>query len=271
MIEIRKHGNVLKTDENGYLISDASLEKIIPPWDMAVSFIKDAYIKHLGQQLHSVYIRGSVARGLAVEGLSDLDSLAFLHGFPPQERENLDWANQVSKQYLERFPFSDRPEMQIKWIGPLLDNLEDKGISLKLEYVCVHGKDIIPQIPPVKIKALVKNSAFGSDYISRIVQQVHDKVEGDVEAEQITSKCRWICKRFLRAGLSLVMSRANVFTRDLYYCYELFSKFYPQQEPAMLKALQLALNPTDNVNELIPFIDEFGEFLALEADAIFGL
>ena len=266
MTEIRKHGAILATDDDGYLIPDASLDKIVPPWDAAVDFIKEAYIEHLGDRLHSVYVRGSVARGLAVEGISDLDSVALVHGNPPQARERLSWAGEVREKYLKRFPFSDRPEIWIDWVGPLLDNLEDKGMSLKLEYVCVHGEDVVARIPPVQLKALAKKVKLRREYIESIVGEVREDVAKSEHPEFVKKECKWICKRFLRAGSRLVIARTQKYTRDLYYCYELFSNVYPQQEPLMRRALELALNPTTDANELIPLVDELGAFLAQEAD-----
>ena len=64
----------------------------------------------------------------------------------------------------------------------------------------------------------------------------------------------------------LVVSRAQVFSRDLYYCYELFAKFYPQQEATMRQALEFALNPTENKEILIPFVERLGGFLSQEAN-----
>lgn len=38
----------------------------------------------------------------------------------------------------------------------------------------------------------------------------------------------------------------------------------------MWQALEFAINPTGNVDQLLPFVEEFGDFLAQEADAVFG-
>ncbi len=264
MIKIQKHGAVLSTDKDGYLIPDVSLDKIVPPWDEAVNFIKRAYIKHLGKRLHSVYIRGSVARGLAVEGISDLDSFALLRGNPPKKKNELDWTKQVSEQYMKRFPFSARPEIWFNREEPFCKNLEGKW-WLKLNAVCVHGENLIPRIPPVKLETIAANLKFQSDYISEIVSYFHEGIK-DPEPEQTKAYCTWICKRFLRAGMALVVSRAKVFSRDLYYCYELFAKFYPQEEATMRQALEYALNPTENTEILLPFVERLGGFLSQEAD-----
>ena len=66
--------------------------------------------------------------------------------------------------------------------------------------------------------------------------------------------------------MALVVSRAKVFSRDLYYCYELFAKFYPQEEATIRQALEYALNPTENKERLLPFIKRLGEFLSQKAD-----
>lgn len=209
MIEIQKHGAVLRADADGYLIPDVSLDNIVPPWDDAVNFVKEAYIEHLGESLHSVYIRGSVARGLAVEGISDLDSFALVHGNPPEMENDRDWAKQVSAEYMKRFPFSHRPEIWFEPEEPFSENLEEKW-WLKLGVVCIYGEDLIPRIPPIRFETVVDAFQFQRDYITRIVGRIHEGAEKNSEPEGIKTGCRWICKRFLRAGMSLVMARAKV-------------------------------------------------------------
>ena len=66
--------------------------------------------------------------------------------------------------------------------------------------------------------------------------------------------------------MALVISRAKVFSRDLYYCYELFAKFYPQEEATMRQALEYALNPRENKEILLSFVERLGGFLSQEAD-----
>jgi len=205
----------------------------------------------------------------AVEGTSDLDSFALVHGNPPETENDRDWVKQVSEKYMKRFPFSHRPEIWFEPEEPFSENLEEKW-WLKLGAVCIYGENLIPRIPQVKLETVVADSQFQRNYIIRIVDRVYEGAEQYPEPEGIKTGCRWICKRFLRAGMSLVMARAKVLTRDLYYCYEAFAKFYPQQDAAMWQALEYAINPTGNAEELLPLVKELGDFLAQEADAVFG-
>lgn len=73
---IRRIGAYLVADEDGYLPSPAGTA-IAAPWSAAVESLVAAYLAEWGQDLHSIYVRGSVARGLALVGVSDLDSFAF--------------------------------------------------------------------------------------------------------------------------------------------------------------------------------------------------
>ncbi|MCY3720854.1 MAG: hypothetical protein OXG97_01385 [Candidatus Poribacteria bacterium] len=132
-------------------------------------------------------------------------------------------------------------------------------------------ENLIPRIPLVKPETVVADSQFQRNYITRIVHQIYEGAEKNPEPERIKMGCRWICKRFLRAGMILVLSRSKAFTRDLYYCYEEFAKFYPEQDAAMWQALEYAINPTGNVEEFLPLVKELGDFLAQEADAVFGV
>lgn len=76
MIEIAEYGGVYVVGSDGLLVPEGSRDNIVAPWSEAVDFLVRGYREILGEHLHSVYIRGSVARGLAVEGLSDLDTTA---------------------------------------------------------------------------------------------------------------------------------------------------------------------------------------------------
>ena len=65
--------------------------------------------------------------------------------------------------------------------------------------------------------------------------------------------------------MELVMVREQRYTRDLYLCYESFAKHYSEQEEAMYRALELALNPVVS-RETERFVETFGAWLDGEAE-----
>lgn len=65
-------------DECGYLVNDAKLHKIQPEFEQLIDLTRKTFVESLGGSMHSCYLTGSVPRGLAVNGLSDLDAFAIL-------------------------------------------------------------------------------------------------------------------------------------------------------------------------------------------------
>ena len=76
-IEIRKTGSYFDTDSEGYLINPASMTKIQEEWKPIVNDVVKTYKEQFGDDLISVYLRGSVSKGEAVAGISDIDSFAY--------------------------------------------------------------------------------------------------------------------------------------------------------------------------------------------------
>src|SRR5688572_33403162 len=77
-VQIQPKGSYFQTDENGFLINPASAGKVQEKWKPLINDIAEAYKTKYGEKLKNVYIRGSVAKGEAVEGVSDIDTFAYV-------------------------------------------------------------------------------------------------------------------------------------------------------------------------------------------------
>ena len=88
-------------------------------------------------------------------------------------------------------------------------------------------------------------------------------LNGDLSAKAVM-------KTIIRTGFELVMEQQEVYTTDLYLCYQCFSAIYSAQEPQMRRALHYFLNPPDQASELFPFVKRFGIWLekVLENDLL---
>ncbi|TAF50604.1 MAG: hypothetical protein EAZ61_12290 [Oscillatoriales cyanobacterium] len=60
------------------------------------------------------------------------------------------------------------------------------------------------------------------------------------------------------------MERDRSYTPDLYYCYERFSIYFPNQQARMKKALELAIVPSSNRPGIILFLRDFGCWLTTQ-------
>jgi hypothetical protein len=264
LYDILPIGKVLVTESSGSLVSQSSLENIVAPWKQAVDNIVQLYEGYFSKNLHSVYVRGSVSRGTAIEFFSDIDTLAILH--TPLSKKDYNWANKEHKKLEEAYPFATAISHDfILYDEVIMKNNQITGLSfsyaftIKIQSVCVYGDnlaDILPDFKPNKSTAL-----YLLTNLNFIFSQIKKAFSSGLEEDRIRLLCRWVSKILIRNAFLLVMEKEGVFTRDLYPCCNIFLKHFPDQELKIKKALQYAVNPISDTMEISQFIDSFGAWL----------
>lgn len=268
MTEILKIGRLLKTDKDGFIVSESTVDKLKSPWKEAVWEIKQTYLDWLGSAVHSIYVRGTVSRGEALEGISDIDTFAVITKKP--EEVDRSWVKDARKELERKYHFSTGIEIDFISHDELFesDDLFNDRFTIKTQSACIYGEDLAQKIEP--FHADLKTASHFHRNLEKILENAKRGISNNPDKEDVKGWCRWVAKRIIRAGFVLVMDKEQAFTRDLYPSYECFSKYYPEQEPNMKMALDLAINPTDNVAGLTDFLDTFGNWMAEEVEKKFS-
>ena len=282
MNKILEIGEILETNDAGFIVNHTGIEKIIDPWKPVVEAVREGYLSHLGDNLHSVYIRGSIARGLGREFVSDVDSIAVVK---EEKVSELTWAQRLSKELTGRFPFCTGVEIVCLAYDDLINADDEYNASwrmmLKTQCVCIFGDDLARQLPDYRLGA---EAVVHANDIRRPIERLAD----DIRALRLIARlpfptrllkslrggygpvvslgCAEIMKRILRTGFELVMEEERVYTRDLYPCYRIFSKHFPDKEESMRRALELAVNPTSDPEEVLRYLEDFGPWLIATAE-----
>lgn len=254
---------VLQTDENGFIISDSDISKITSPWKEAVNEMKDILLKEIGEdKIHSIYVVGSVSRGLAKERESDIDTITMVKR---KEGLNKSWISEAQDYLKMKYPFSTKFEFSIipldEFIKP--DEYFKGKLILKTSAVCIYGKDISQDIKP--IKADTQTAYRLSKNLDRDIETAKMWINKRSESQDI----KWIMKRVVRSGYMLVMDKEKTFTVDLQPSYEAFAKHYPNEASQMKKALELATDSSESKEAIIKFLNEFGNWLVKEIEKKF--
>lgn len=257
-IKIQKIGKVLKIDKDGFLIKKASLKLIELDWLKAVKTTVDKYKKEFGVNINSIYVRGSIAQGTAIKGISDLDMIIIFNKIVSEKDEKI--ALKIERMLKKEFPL-------IKYYNINLTTLEkvknSKKLSffLKIQSVCVYGQDASVELPKVKPG---KDTAIHSSYLKLIFENRRAEILKIKNKEQIKNSCSALMKVILRVGYELIAKKEKAFTRDLYFCYKGFIKYYPEKNEEMYKVLDLALNPTSDKKEIFNIMIIFEDWLMNE-------
>ncbi|QIZ70295.1 hypothetical protein [Oxynema aestuarii] len=274
MSRLVKMGRLWPTDARGYLINECGTDRIASPWTELVEVWKALCLKALDDRAVSLYLRGSVPRGEAIARISDLDGVVILQENYPLEaaRSQL---QAIGRHLQQRYQFCHRVETSALsetalQISPSSPAPGWWSSLLKTQGLCVWGRDFNPILPPVKPdRALVTYAVSLKDDLVQTLDFLRNLSPGQLNFDrQVRRRCRWICRRLVRAGFELVMVREGIYTRDLYLSYEYFARAFPQWERQMYKAVQLAIFPTGDRAGLLLFLAGFGAELADRTEGI---
>ncbi|XXM72406.1 nucleotidyltransferase [Lysinibacillus sphaericus] len=264
MTIIKEMGRFCPEDHNGYIINDASLLNIHPEFIKVIEDTVEHYKTHLKEDLHSIYIRGSIPRGLGIEGVSDLDTIALTT--KTAHEMDLGWVEDSERYLNSKYQCVDGVEFSFYSIDEVLntDHFSIIPFMIKTHSVCVWGEDARGHLPEYKADIMIGNEHLVN--LKRQIDQAKEDLDGNDDKEDIVDCCRWIMKIIVRAGLALVIDKESKYTRDLYPAYTLFAKHYPEKEPEMKQALHYAVNPVEDPDEVLAFLEGMGSWMKKEAE-----
>ncbi len=275
VIEPRRIGEFLTTDENGYVQPDVAREKIPAHWRPAVDSIVQALLDT--GRVESVYLRGSAPRGLVLDSLSDLDVVYLLKAGTVESgpvESGLDGTETSLADMVRRnFPFICGVEFlrltkaRLNRIAPPLSRPYFQML-LKTQSLFLGGSDVTRDIAPFRPDIEMVSHVFELLWDFR---QIREYLTPDRTAREVREARQWFARRLVRSGLEVTMTRSGLFTRDLYLCYEQFAEFYPGSASRMYSVLVNSLNGHEDAlacEDLVALLHSEGAALARQGNKI---
>ncbi len=252
----------MEIDQDGCLVNETAKENITGKWKDIVDEAIEVYGRHLGDALHSLYLRGSVARGKAIDGVSDVDTIAILNSSPDELAVlDLSWTKVEQAALHEKYPFQTRVEFYFLSKDDI--SFTDQFI-IQSQSVCIYGEDISEGVGKILFSRSTILKLIDENKINTKIENARSTIKESDDSRKIAKMTSWIAKRFLRVGVLLAALKEPTYTRDLYPSYELFAAQYPEKADDMHQALEYAINPTKNKEESLAFIDTLGSWLIEE-------
>ncbi len=259
---LRPMGSVLKTDENGYLISETSPEKIQKEFLPVINDSIELGKKMLGDELHSIYLRGSAAKGELVKGISDLDFKFIIQNEPSAE---------LKATLKAAFDELAKTHPEVIKIDQGLTSLErfNRGRNPlnKYQTICMYGEDLSKNLPPLKPG---KETRTASKVVLKDIADVLPLLENETNPAVIKKESIKICKQIIRSAHDLVAEKLQRFTRDIYPAYEGAIQVYPEQKTLLHRIAEIAVFGSTNKQELVSLIQQSKAFIEPELITVFG-
>ncbi|MEO0931937.1 MAG: hypothetical protein AAFY14_15030, partial [Pseudomonadota bacterium] len=186
---------------------------------------------HYGDALISVALRGSVARGTDVIGVSDLDLVLFLSGASDR------FALQSSLM----------PGLRIETALVNADTFPIGGSDAWMRFILalsgwhVWGVDIIATLPPPHLGPHAMAHLPRAD---RWLAGWQVYWADETDAADRKDICQWLMKRIVRSLMESQMLRLGAYSRDIYPCAQTAAAAFPDQQSAIWQAAEYAIAPT---------------------------
>jgi hypothetical protein len=231
-------GRLLPRDAQGHLLSDAHADRIPTQLQPLTGLLVGLFQDEFGDDLHSVYARGSIVRGHYRPGFSDILTWAVRRDGPPEF---------VVLDHLEGIISAQFDELAgVEMAHVSLEGLQRANpftrMLLSTQSACLHGASVLSDLGrfragPDTWHACLRIRAIVDDLLAN---------GSDAPGEDMA----WLCTQVVRAGLECHAAEHGQYTRDLYPCYAMFSAFHPEHAALMWEVFCRAVDPIDDARAL---------------------
>ncbi|GLV86091.1 hypothetical protein Slala03_57800 [Streptomyces lavendulae subsp. lavendulae] len=255
-------------DAYGYFEREGSLGRIQPAFADLVAAARSRIAEAYGSRLHSAYLYGSVPRGTARPGRSDLDLLIALHGEPAHDDRDI--AEVLGQGLDQDFPEIDGVGVLLYGTDRLLSEQERYDLGWFLACLCTPllGDDLAEHLPRYRPDAVLARETNGD--LDRVLPRWRERFEAASEPADYRRLSRAFARHLVRTGFTLVMPRWGGWTSDLTESAEVFARYYPQRAAQMRAAAVVALAPVEDPAVVRRYVEDLGPWLAGEYTARYG-
>lgn len=272
-------------DTDGYIAREGSLRRVTrefaPVVAAAARRITEAFgVPGAAGGLHGAYLYGSVPRGTAVPGVSDLDLLVVLDRAPGEADRAA--ARSLDAALDAAFPQVDGVGTVLAEAGTALSPLERHDLGFFIACLCTPllGADLAERLPRYRPVSLLAKETNGD--LALVLPRWRERA-GTTEtgttktaaAGQRRALSRAVARRLVRTGFTLVMPRWGGWTSDMELSAELFGHYYPEwTHPGRAAQLATAASegraPTGDPAVLAMMLDDLAPWLLAEYTGLHG-
>lgn len=238
-------------DELGRIINLSATSKIPNHYRAAVDDAVQSALRGFPGEIHSMYIYGSVPRGTARPGESDLDVSALLYDEPTAARE--DEFAKIAQGVVARHPIITKLDYDVG--GLLLATSPEQRYGWHYWLKCcsanLWGEDITLRMEP-HVPCLELAHGINGDIASRV-----DKALRGLTEENVKERSSAIAKKLARTAYSLIAAEDRSWHTDIQRCAAAFVNHHPGYTEQMALLVEIAINGA-SVATLRSLLDGFG-------------
>jgi hypothetical protein len=247
-----------RLDPEGYIRPEVDLANLQPEYQGVPDAAADLLADEFGPRLHSAYLYGSVARGNAVPGRSDVDLIAVLLAAPTDEDRVR--ADRVARALVERFPVLFSAGVGLTHLQEVRSPAQRYSgqVFLRELAVPIWGQDLRPSLPRTKPSAAVA-AGFHAD-THAVLARARQELGTSTDPEVIRRACRIAARRMVQVAFAVVMAREGVWATVLEEQAAAVGAAFPQWAEAARRAAEQGRRPVADAGVVRELLDTFGRW-----------
>ncbi len=247
-------------DQSGYVICYVSVDKVEPKFRPVLDDTVERLVSSLGHKLHSIYLHGSIGRGEAVYGQSDLDVSVIT-------REKLDKEKNQELVEIERDISKNHESVTtLEFDMGTLKSVKNNEYEWQfwLKHLCgwLWGVDLRDKINPYK-----PSLAVGLEMNKDIADKLNE-CNRELSAKNAHIIGKSIARKILRTHYSLICEKDNSFYNSLDLIAETLMKFYKSKTEEIGSALLMTKGSDIDQRSVRALVSGYGKCVANELAAL---
>ncbi|ELP5727566.1 nucleotidyltransferase domain-containing protein [Vibrio vulnificus] len=221
-------------DKQGFIFNAYSPTHIQPEFKTVVDAVVAELLSQLPDHIDGIYLYGSVARGNAVAGHSDLDISIVLK--TPISHTQRAIFQTISAAIAKAYPQVSKLDIDPGYLNDILTPQEKYHWQFWLKHCCccIWGNDLSVQFQPYKPSleiALALNGDLPS-FLEKMAPSFADMSEANI--------VKVLGKKLVRAAYYFVAEKDGSWYTDLSQCIRVAKEYYPNQRDDLELAYQFA-------------------------------
>ena len=255
---VRDNQQMDRLDPEGYIRPEADLANVQPEYQGVPEAAAGLLAKAFGPGLHSAYLYGSVVRGNAVPGRSDVDLIAVLLAAPIGDDRVR--ADSVERALVERFPVLSSAGVGLTHLQEIRSAAQRYSgqVFLRELAVCIWGEDLRPGLPRTRPSAAVA-AGFHAD-THAVLAWARETLGTSTDPEVIRRVSRMAARRMVQVAFAVVMAREGGWATVLEEQAAAVGAAFPQWAEAARCAAEQGRRPMADAGVVRELLDGFGRW-----------
>ncbi|MFK0174001.1 hypothetical protein ACIQU5_35015, partial [Streptomyces sp. NPDC090306] len=272
-------------DADGHIAREGSLARVPAAFAPVVAAARDRLPAVFGRRLHSAYLYGSVPRGTARVGRSDLDLLIALRDRP--QPADMAASRALDVELDAAFPEIDGVGTLVVGREQVLSEPERHDLGWFVACLCTPllGEDLAVHLPRYRPTTLLARETNGdlAAHLGRWRERIAAAEDSEAARRPLV---RYMSRHLVRTAFTLVMPRWNGWTSDLREMAAAFATYYPDPAPDPVRApgdghpgratqvraaAEYGYEPVGDPAVLRSYVDDVGPWLAAEYARVHGV